>query len=476
MQRRAPNAARGRVLGLYMMMLGVIYPIGSLIEGAIAHVVGIRAVTVVSGRSGARDRHGGHRRCGAASSSPALGDARRPTRRRRRQVRARRSALGPVTVSGHPDGVETLEPGPAEEAQRRVAGTLDRLGIGRGDRVVFCLESSASLLVCVLGAARRGVVPVLLNATQLGAERAALIADAEPALVVDDPSGLTALLSGPGAELAPYPLVRPMHYTSGTTGRPKGVWSGELDEAEAQAQLDDEADLWDFGPGDTHLVCSPMYHSVSVRLAGAALLRGGRVMVLPRFDAAAAGVLAEQVEPTTTFMAPTVLQRASGGRRGPVLRLAAPPRPRRLAVPGRAGSGPPWCSYGPVCCGSSTDRPRASSRCAHPTSGAASSGTVGRARPGRRLEVDADGVVWCHAPRFARFEYWRDPPATARAWRGDAFTVGDLGRLDEDGYLFLEGRRDDLIITGGVNVYPVEVEAVLAEVAGCPRGGRVRAR
>ena len=61
-------------------------------------------------------------------------------------------------------------------------------------------------------------------------------------------------------------------------------------------------------------------------------------------------------------------------------------------------------------------------------------------------------------PPYARFEYWRDPGKTAAAWRGDAFTVGDLGRLDDDGYLFLDGRRDDLIITGGVNVYPAEVE------------------
>src|ERR1700686_2357235 len=83
-------------------------------------------------------------------------------------------------------------------------------------------------------------------------------------------------------------------------------------------------------------------------------------------------------------------------------------------------------------------------------------GTVGRARPGRRLEVDDDRVVWCHAPGFARFEYWRDPQATARAWRPGAFTVGDVGRLDRDGYLFLDGRRDDLVISGGVNGYPVE--------------------
>ena len=91
---------------------------------------------------------------------------------------------------------------------------------------------------------------------------------------------------------------------------------------------------------------------------------------------------------------------------------------------------------------------------------------MGRARPGRRLEVDEDGVVWCHAPGFARFEYWRDPEATERAWRGDAFTVGDIGRLDDDGFLFLDGRRDDLIISGGVNVYPAEVESVLAEAPG----------
>ena len=89
--------------------------------------------------------------------------------------------------------------------------------------------------------------------------------------------------------------------------------------------------------------------------------------------------------------------------------------------------------------------------------------TVGRPRPGRTLEI-RDGVIWCRTPQFARFEYWNDPSKTAAAWDGDAFSVGDLGRLD-DGFLFLEGRREDLIITGGVNVYPAEVEAVLAE---CP--------
>ena len=93
-------------------------------------------------------------------------------------------------------------------------------------------------------------------------------------------------------------------------------------------------------------------------------------------------------------------------------------------------------------------------------------GTVGRARPGREVSVDGDGLVWCRPPAFARFVYWRDEARTAAAWRDGAFTVGDLGRLDDDGYLFLDGRRDDLVITGGVNVYPAEVEAALAEVPG----------
>jgi long-chain acyl-CoA synthetase len=91
---------------------------------------------------------------------------------------------------------------------------------------------------------------------------------------------------------------------------------------------------------------------------------------------------------------------------------------------------------------------------------------VGRARPGRSLAVEADGLIWCTVPAHARFEYFNAPAKTAAAWRGDAFTVGDLGHLDEDGYLYLDGRREDLVITGGVNVYPAEVESALAEHPG----------
>jgi long-chain acyl-CoA synthetase len=84
--------------------------------------------------------------------------------------------------------------------------------------------------------------------------------------------------------------------------------------------------------------------------------------------------------------------------------------------------------------------------------------------------VDAQGHLWCVVPPHARFVYLGDPGKTAAAWRdtdaGPAFTVGDLGHIDEDGYVYLDGRREDLIITGGVNVYPAEVERVLAELPG----------
>ena len=79
------------------------------------------------------------------------------------------------------------------------------------------------------------------------------------------------------------------------------------------------------------------------------------------------------------------------------------------------------------------------------------------------LSTGDDGLIWCEVPEHARFSYFRAPDKTAAAWRGSAFTVGDLGRLDEEGYLFLDGRREDLVISGGVNVYPLEVEQVLRE-------------
>jgi long-chain acyl-CoA synthetase len=382
-------------------------------------------------------------------------------------------------MTTEPARVEVVTAQAAEDRQQRMAGSLRAAGLGPGDRVAICLPSSAALLCAVLGALRTGVVPVLLNATLLEAERDALVDDADPSLVITEADHLADLESGAPVELAPYPLARPMHYTSGTTGRSKGVWTGVWDAATAEAAFADEADLWSFGPDDVHLVCSPMYHSVSIRFAGGTLLRGGSCVVLTRFDAdlaAAALVGGHGPVPTTTFMAPAALGRllaveatSTRGRSGAPtpgvdlsrLRLlvhAGSPCPPALkwAVLDRVGPGVLWEFYGSTE-GQFTACP--------PDEWVAHPGTVGRARPGRTLSTDADGTIWCRPPPFARFSYWRDEAKTAAAWRDGAFTVGDLGRL-EDGYLFIDGRRDDLIITGGVNVYPAEVEARLAEEAG----------
>ncbi len=367
-------------------------------------------------------------------------------------------------------GAEVLTPTDAEVTQRRAAGSLLAAGLKPGQRVAFCLPSSAPLLCAVLGALRVGVVPVLLNATLVDRERDELLADADPALVITDADRLAGLGTGPETALAPYPLARPMHYTSGTSGRSKGVWSGIWDEQTARAAFDDEADLWSFGPADVHLVCSPMYHSVSVRFAGGTLLSGGTCVVLSRFDAeVAADALTGRygVVPTTTFMAPSALSRllqGVGGDRDALasLRLLVhagspcPPALKRAAL-GLVGPDVLWEFYG------STE---GQFTVCSPDEWLTRPGTVGRARPGRRLSVDTDGTIWCRPPPFARFSYWRDEEKTSSAWRDGSFTVGDLGRIDDDGYLFIDGRRDDLIISGGVNVYPAEVEAVLADVEG----------
>ena len=371
---------------------------------------------------------------------------------------------------GRLPGVEVLTAADAEQAQARAAGALVAAGCAAGDRVAFCLPSSAALLCAVLGSLRIGLVPVLLNATLTGAERDVLLADAAPSLVVTDAGSLARLDAGTPVALAPCPLARPMHYTSGTTGRAKGVWSGIWDPATAAAALADEADQWSFGPDDVHLVCSPMYHSVSVRFAGGTLLAGGTCVVLDRFEAVTAAAALEGGAgpvPTTAFMAPSALGRLLA------LPDTSPGRFRSLRLLAHAGSACPpalkhaalavvapdvlWEFYG------STEGQFAACPgdewLTHP-------GTVGRARRGRELSVDDDGTVWCRPPDFQRFVYWGDEAKTEAAWRDGAFTVGDLGRLDAEGYLYLEGRRDDLVITGGVNVYPAEVEASLADVDG----------
>ena len=344
-----------------------------------------------------------------------------------------------------------------ERDQRRAAAALAAAGVRTGDRIIISSAASPGVLAVVLGALRTGVVPVVLDPGLPPAERAALVADAEPSLDLgNDPARL---LGDEEAELCDVPLARPMHYTSGTTGRRKGVWSGVLPEDDARALAAEEIELWEFGPRDRHLVLSPLHHSAPLRFAVHTLLAGGEVLLPGPFDVDRAAAAITTLRPTTTFCVPTHLQRLVGRKdvdwssfRRLVHAGAPCPEPLKRAVLAALPGGSVWEFYG------STE---AQFTVCSPDDWLANPGSVGRARPGRRLAADERGQLWCAVPRWARFEYWRAPEKTADAWRGDQVTVGDLGRVDADGTVWLDGRREDLVISGGVNVYPAEVEAVL---------------
>jgi len=337
-----------------------------------------------------------------------------------------------------------------------------------GDRIALFVPGSEDYVRLVMTLLADGVVPVPLDFKFTERERKAVLTDIDATLIVDDPVQVAALLTNVREHTRrTLPLVRPMHMTSGTTGTPKGVWSGLLEDTAAQALVDEERELWGFAASDVHLVLSPLHHSAPLRFAIGTLLAGGRIVVPGPFDAARVSEAIAEQRPTTMFCVPAHLQRlfAHWDEVGvPDLssfRLVAhagapcPPQVKEQLVE-LFPDGSTWEFYGSTegqftACRSEEWR-------AHP-------GTVGRARPGRTLSVDEDGTIWCVVPEHARFTYWNAPEKTAAAWRdtpdGPAFTVGDLGRMDPDGFLYLDGRREDLIISGGVNVYPTEVESVL---------------
>ncbi len=329
---------------------------------------------------------------------------------------------------------------------------MDVASLTAGDRVALLVPGSLSYVDAVWRLLTAGIFPIPLDPRLTASERERILTGLSPSMTLTSAAELSALrdaLPPPG-----LPLGRPMHCTSGTTGVPKGVFSGLLPDSAARALWDEERDLWGFAADDVNLVLSPLYHSAPLRFALGTLLAGGRVVVPGAFDPAAVTAAIERERPTTMFCVPTHLQRlfAHWDEHGSpdlssfrLVAHAGAPCPvevkHRLIASFPAGS--TWEFYGSTegqftACRSEEwlERP----------------GTVGRARSGRTMTADPDGTLWCTVPDFARFTYYGAPEKTAAAWRGSAFTVGDLGRIDADGYVFLDGRREDLIISGGVNV------------------------
>jgi long-chain acyl-CoA synthetase len=338
----------------------------------------------------------------------------------------------------------------------------------RGDRVALTVPGSEPYVRAIIGLLAAAIVPIPLDPKLTSSERASLFEDLAPTAVIEDQDQIDALASAYPVGL---PLARPMHVTSGTTGRPKGVWSDILNAASAEALLDEERDLWGFSADDVNLVLSPLHHSAPLRFAMGTLLAGGTIVVPGGFDVEALTRAIQVDRPTTMFCVPAHLQRLFA-----YWDEVGVPDLSSFRLVAHAGAPCPeaikhrlielfpddstWEFYG------STEGQFTACRSEEWLE---RRGTLGRARPGRTMTADPDGTLWCTVPPYVRFEYFGAPDKTVAAWRetphGPAFTVGDLGRI-EDGYVYLDGRRVDLIITGGVNVYPAEVEQVLERVAG----------
>jgi long-chain acyl-CoA synthetase len=266
-----------------------------------------------------------------------------------------------------------------------------------------------------------------------------------------------------------------MFYTSGTTGRPKGVVHGGLTPDGMGMAQRGLATMWGFREDDVHLLAGPAYHAGPGGYAFTTLFTGGTVAILPSWDARAALAEIDHRHVTTTFLTPAHFIR--------ILEVPEPERAGydlsslRLVIHGGAPCPPSvkqriiaalrdtevWELYG----ASEGGATRVS-----PNDWLARPGTVGLPWPGVEILVLDDegqpadageaGVIYIKPPGGANtFHYHRDETKTAQAWRDGAFTVGDVGRLDDDGYLYITDRVSDMVIRDGVNVYPREIEDVL---------------
>jgi long-chain acyl-CoA synthetase len=265
-----------------------------------------------------------------------------------------------------------------------------------------------------------------------------------------------------------------MHYTSGTTGRPKGVRRA-LSGLDPDDAMELAAALPQFfgvtaGPPNVHLVTSPNYHTAVTVFGGGALHLGHTLVCMDGWDAELALELVQRHRVTNSHMVPTQFKRMlllpeqvrarydlSSMR---WLIHAAAPCPVKIKQAMLDWWGPCVYEYYAATEGGGT--------LATPQDWLAKPGTVGRPWPVSEVVVLDDAGQPCPAGvpgtvymkmALVDFEYFGDPEKTAAGRRGEMFTVGDIGYLDSDGYLFLCDRRADMIISGGVNIYPAEIEA-----------------
>jgi long-chain acyl-CoA synthetase len=372
----------------------------------------------------------------------------------------------------------------------RLAHHLQGLGLAPGDALALMCGNRPEFVEVLLASMRTGLRLTPIS-TQLTSEEAAYIVRDCQARVFFVEAGLSGQAQGDVPQIvigaASYdsalrlgsPENPPdtsagslMLYTSGTTGRPKGVWRRTPEVIEPQYQ----GSFANYQPGDVQLCAGPAYHAAPLLFdLRWPLASGVPIVLIDKWDSQEVLQAMARHHVTHAHMVPTMLQR--------LLALPEPERKRhdlsslRFVVHGAAPCPVPvkhalinW--WGPVLTEYYAATEGGDNVHVNSADWLRRPGTVGRLSPeaGHQILDDAGhdvpqgtvGRIYFRAPAEGRFEYFNDPQKTAEAYRDDRFTLGDLGYVDAEGWLFLTGRGADTIISGGVNVYPREVDDVLA--------------
>jgi fatty-acyl-CoA synthase len=407
----------------------------------------------------------------------------------------RRAELSPDAVALEEVATgRTLTYAELDSRAGRAAGLFAAQGVGEGDRVAILCRNRIAFFEALFACARLGAILVPLNWRMPPAELDPLIADSGPRLLLHGGEDLAVVrrLATPPAALdlddgydalvdsaAPAPRrsgwagedIWYLLYTSGTTGRPKGViYTYRM----ALANLVNIGTALGLGAADTTLTFLPNFHTAGINLhALPTLLQGGRVLLLPGFEAAAVMRLLEARRIDTFFAVPTVYQALVDHDGFADLPLGAvrhwgcggAPLPDSLARRCR--------DLGlKVCHGMGMTETGPTAFLAAPADAWERIGSVGKPQllvgvrivgeDGREVADGAIGDLHFSGPAVTP-GYWNDPEATRAAFTSDGWLKsGDLARRDPDGFYWVAGRRKEMFISGGENVYPAEIENVLA--------------
>jgi len=395
-------------------------------------------------------------------------------------------------------GDTTRTYGQLEERSLHLASLLARRGAGPGHPVAAVLPNGVEFFEVATAASMVDAPFLPVNWHLRADELAFILADAEVAVVVGhrsiaaelgpaaDQLGLSPLVVGVDYEdeLAAAPPLPDgdsggspelMFYTSGTTARPKGVVHGVLADRAGRARgMEGQVALWGWSEDDVYVMSGPAYHASHLGWSLCALYVGATTVIIEQFDARSWLGEVERHRGTRTFMVPAhfirILEIPEAERASldvSTLALvvhAAAPCP--VAVKHRMMEAFPHTEIHELYGASEGGATKIS-----PDEWRAKPGSVGRPWPGVEIRIlDEEGspvatgeagLVYIRPAGTLRFRYRNDDAATDRAWRDDAFTVGDIGYLDTDGYLFITDRVSDMVLWGGVNIAPREIEEVL---------------